>query len=169
MQKNFKVGLLWIVLILMVGGFLLWVVSKPLSTEQNMLRRCGLTQNKSRSYFNSNDHPFQSGWDASHRFYVVKGTKEVGIVDSQKGQCCVLSAMGNWAEGAFTNDTYDIRYHNQYGWYSTTSLDLQLWEVSTSVSGECPIGIGCRHIDPPRITNLGQCQSNQVYEPAGLN
>ncbi|CAG0969891.1 hypothetical protein ARNL5_01599 [Anaerolineae bacterium] len=161
MSKSLKFKALMVtILVFIVGFLLLQAVSKPLSPEQKMMQRCGLTQPK--GYSRAHDHRLQLGWDSSHRFYVLEGEEGVGIVDTHNGQCCVFGIVKPWFDGAFTNDTYSIRFHNQYGWSTTTSLDLRRWEVSID-PGECFQGANCSPADPPQIVNLGYCEPKRPY------
>lgn len=171
MEKRLRfMPLMVIILVFMAGFLLLRVVSlrnQSPWTEQEIKEGCALTPAKGRS--NGIDNTLQLGWDSSHHFYAVEGEEGVGIVDARNGRCCVLGITGAWFDGAFQHDTYDLSFHNQYGWATTASLDLRRWEVSTSVSGACFQWMSCRPLDPPQISVLGHCDSAHVYGPAGLD
>ncbi|HEX3053458.1 MAG TPA: hypothetical protein VHP83_22555 [Aggregatilineaceae bacterium] len=172
MKKKLKFKLLKDIIVIFLIGFLLFrVVSAcnplPPWTEHEIEERCALTPIHGLS--NGIDNYLQSGWDSSHHFYATEGIEAIGIIDPHNGRCCTLGIYGAWFRAAFDKDTYDVYFHNQYGWSATTSLNLQRWEVTTIVSGSCFQWMGCRTLDPPQVTVLGYCDPKQVYDPAGLD
>jgi len=113
------------------------------------------------------------GWDTTHQFYAAATKKDQGdthieIVDRLAKRWCSLG-VANWTDAGFNGQTYQVRVFNQYGWGSTTSLDLLKWSVTITVTGSCFQWMDCHIVDPPEVDYDEYCDPDKIYEPGGLN
>ena len=113
------------------------------------------------------------GWDATRRFYAAVPTQggnytNVTIVDRINGRWCTLGTA-NWVQAEFGTDSYEVHTWNQYGWDTTTTLDLDTWEVTQTIGGSCFQWMSCQQIDPPHVIGPEFCDPDRVHGPGGLS
>lgn len=156
-----------IITVILTGFFLVWAVpacnNEAPWTERDVVKRWGPTpiDRPATNYL-------QYGWDSTHHFYAASAPGGITIVDRLNKRTCTLSTAASSLDAKFDTNTFEVYARNQYGWSTTTSLDLQKWEVTTTVYGSCFQWMSCRLVDPPQVTLLGYCDPRQVYELAGL-
>ena len=109
---------------------------------------------------------FDQGWDRAVRFYAAVNQSDLIIVDRLNGRSCNLgsgpsASTGAWVyDGFFGAITYDYWVRSQYGLDVDNRLDLETWQVTTTVSGDCfDMGsMSCSVVDPPRVSTQ-ECTS----------